>query len=499
MTPDFDPTSVDWDNPDVKYVMKHAKVAMANRDGENDMLKKMISELKAANGELLEHVKDLRSKYDKLAEAYGLLEDGGRGSAVPDTDKRKDDPSKRRRYNVRKYNGYPKSKAPDKEAAVPSRIVAIRKTAVADDCHCRKCGHLLSRITDLHDKVTEDVHDGKLLGTGWEVTRRYCTMCGIQQTSLPAGVLPGEHYGIVIMSQAVALKCKVNSFEDVRDILGMFYNVSIPRSTLNHFCGVAADRLEPLYKKLKAGLVKYGCIGGDDTGWFVGGKKWQTWVFVGQKNRAPHTVIFEIVKSRGMDVTQDMLGQEYDGIVLSDSHGSWNHVGGRHQKCLLHYFRDMYRTLDTNSSSEFSLFFMELYCILKDAIGISRRDPEEAKMLRARVTDIISREYQDPDCKRYVKRLKREISHLFTFLECEVDYHNNISERALRVFAKTRNVLYGSRTERGAHRTKILMSIYATCKARGVNFYEFLMDYLSGRATEIPQGLSQPAAKACIA
>ncbi len=151
-----------------------------------------------------------------------------------------------------------------------------------------------------------------------------------------------------------------------------------------------------------------------------------------------------------MDVTQGMLGQEYDGIMLSDSHGSWNHVGGRHQKCLLHYFRDMYRTLDTNNGSEFSLFFMELYCILKDAMGIDRRDPEEARMLRARVTDIISREYQDPDCKRYVKRLKSTTCLRFW----NVDYHNNISERALRVFAR-RNVLYGSRTERGAHRTKI--------------------------------------------
>ena len=72
----------------------------------------------------------------------------------------------------------------------------------------------------------------------------------------------------------------------------------------------------------------------------------------------------------------------------------------------MHYFRDMYKTLNTNNSSEFSLFFMELYCILKDAIGICRRDPEEAEMLRSRVTDLISREYQDPDCLRYVKRLK---------------------------------------------------------------------------------------------
>ena len=511
MTPDFDPTSVDWNNPDVEYIMKHVKMAMTNRDDENEVLKKTIgeltdanseltdanSELTDANNEILDHVKELQSKYDKLAEAYRLLE-GGSGT-VPDVDKHKEkDPSKRRSYNVREYNGYPRTNAQDRKM-VPVREVVIRRTAIADDSHCRTCGYMLSGITDRHDKVTEDVHGGKMLGTSWKVTRRYCRVCGRQQTSLPAGVLPGEHYGIVIMSQAITLGCKINSFEDVRDILGMFYNVLIPRSTLNHFSDTVADRLEPLYNKLKAGLVEYDCIGGDDTGWFVCGKKWQAWTFVGQKKRAPHTVVFEIVQSRGMDVTQGMLGEKYDGLILSDSHGSWNHVGGRHQKCLLHYFRDMYRTLNTNSSSEFALFFMELYCILKDAIGIGRRDPEEAEMLRSRVTDLIFREYQDPDCLRYVKRLKREIGHLFTFLECDVDYHNNISERSVRVFAKARKVLYGSRTERGAHRTKILMSVYATCKARDVNFYEFLMDYLSGKVKAIPSGPPLPVAETSAA
>ena len=67
-----------------------------------------------------------------------------------------------------------------------------------------------------------------------------------------------------------------------------------------------------------------------------------------------------------------VLGQ-FEGIVGSDSDGSWNHVGKTHQKCLLHYFRDMYtarhekngqsgRVISTCSS-------WMLYGILKDAIA----------------------------------------------------------------------------------------------------------------------------------
>ena len=120
MTSDFNPTSVDWNNPDVKYVMKHVKMAMTNRDDENEVLKKTIgeltaanSELTAANSEILDHVKELQSKYDKLAEAYRLLE-GGSGT-VPDVDKHKEkDPSKRRSYNVR-VQRLPEDQCPGQE------------------------------------------------------------------------------------------------------------------------------------------------------------------------------------------------------------------------------------------------------------------------------------------------------------------------------------------------------------------------------------------------
>ena len=73
----------------------------------------------------------------------------------------------------------------------------------------------------------------------------------------------------------------------------------------------------------------------------------------------------------------------------------------------------------------------------------------------------------------------------------DVEYHNNVSKRALRRFAEFRKILYGSRSDAGARRTKILMSIYATCEQRGVNFYQFVQDYLSGKTRTIPSGPAQ--------
>ena len=147
--------------------------------------------------------------------------------------------------------------------------------------------------------------------------------------------------------------------------------------------------------------------------------------------------VFVIDKSRKRKVALSIL-EEFDGIVVSDSFGAWNHIGGMQQKCLLHYFRDMYRTKEKNTGPEFSRFFSTLYHILKDAIGRkkghnNRNSKKECikriKKLKARVRRLVDKKYDCKDCKRYVKRLKREIDSLFTFILYDVQYHNNISEQ----------------------------------------------------------------------
>ena len=107
--------------------------------------------------------------------------------------------------------------------------------------------------------------------------------------------------------------------------------------------------------------------------------------------------------------------------------------------------------------------------------------------LEKRLTRLTNGTYSDSDCKRYVKRLKREGSRLFAFLRHDIEYHNNTGERALRLFAVMRKTLYGSRSERGLETTETMATIHATCQLRRVNPYHFIMDYLNGRIDSIPK------------
>lgn len=98
----------------------------------------------------------------------------------------------------------------------------------------------------------------------------------------------------------------------------------------------------------------------------------------------------------------------------------------------------------------------------------------------------IMEKFAEPNCIRLVKRLRREKEMLFTFLEIDdnIEWHNNAAERAIRPNVIIRKITNGHRTEGGAVSHKILMSVKETCRMRGLNFYDYALQYLGRIASK---------------
>lgn len=65
-------------------------------------------------------------------------------------------------------------------------------------------------------------------------------------------------------------------------------------------------------------------------------------------------VVYEVDRSRGKDVPRKVLA-DYRGAVISDSWGAWYHIGGRWQRCLVHYLRELKDTVKyKNPGAEFA-------------------------------------------------------------------------------------------------------------------------------------------------
>jgi len=76
----------------------------------------------------------------------------------------------------------------------------------------------------------------------------------------------------------------------------------------------------------------------------------------------------------------------------------------------------------------------------------------------------------------YEKRLVKNREKLFTFIKHDgVPWNNNNAEHAVKHFAYYRVIVDGKVTEAPLRDYLVLLTIYQTCKYRGVSFLKFLL------------------------
>ena len=403
-----------------------------------------------------------------------------------------------RSYNTREFKEYPHVQKP---STTPKYSQQNHQTAskTLDSRFCPKCGNKLAESSHSYPRCGQTMVDGRWTKVNMIIQGRYCKKCRVVQYAQPADFIPKEHFGIDIMIQISAMRhLQYNACQDWICAYKCFMAGTLPCPRLEDLDYRMSIHMEQLYYGLLEDLVTAKIVSGDETGWYFNGKLCWTWTFLSDT-----CTIYHISNSRSMLVSETFLS-DFEGIFMGDSHPAWS-VSEILQKCLLHYFRDMYRTLDKNDNKEFKAFFGELYKILKSAIKLRKKYDSVKKIpkrsvqkLQNRIDALATDTYDNNDCTRYVKRLKREDKSLLTFLRHEgVPYHNNSSEQAMRTFAIMRKIFYGSSLERGLKTTEIRETIFATCEKRGIHPYQFIMDYLGGKTEKITapkETMSVPAA-----
>ncbi len=349
-----------------------------------------------------------------------------------------------------------------------------------NQAECSTCGDTLSDPTDWYTRTVEDIIPAKVVITQYTVIRRYCRTCKKQVSAMVPYALPNEHFGLRLMLLVVALKLLGLSYEKIGGLFKLLFNLDITEAAVNHAVTKMSEAFGSRYEELKEELGKEFNINGDETSWRINGKNHWLWAFVGR-----WTVLYEVDQSRGKSVPMRIL-DGYDGCVTSDSWSAWNSVGASHQRCHVHYTREIDDTVQyKNPGKEFERFAKKLKRILHDSQKTGRRYRNRTKRmevkarLEKRVAQLIVPGYSDKHCRRFVKRLRRERQMLFTFLEKDgIEYHNNTAERAIWPCVVIRKITSGNKSIAGARAQAVLMSVKETCIRRGQNFYDHALECL---------------------
>ena len=87
-----------------------------------------------------------------------------------------------------------------------------------------------------------------------------------------------------------------------------------------------------IYEGIKQSIRYSPCVNADEMGWRVNGENHWLWVFTNKD-----AAFYQIDKSRGSKVVGNILGEKYQGALVSDFYSAYNELQARACKhCLGH-------------------------------------------------------------------------------------------------------------------------------------------------------------------
>jgi len=236
-----------------------------------------------------------------------------------------------------------------------------------------------------------------------------------------------------------------------------------------------AETYQQLWEKLVAGTV----VHADETEIHlkqVG--KGYIWVFTNMEE-----VVFLYKASREGQFLHDLL-KDFRGVLVSDFYAAYDSLPCAQQKCLIHLLRDLNHDVQHNPwdeecktlASDFGKLLRAIVTTI-DRYGLKKRHLNKHRgdidtFFRA----VSGRRYGSEVAQGYQQRLTKYRDKLFTFVNHDgVPWNNNNAEHAVKRLADYRQLMDGRLTEVGLKEYLVLLSLYATCKYKGINFLQFLL------------------------
>jgi transposase len=369
---------------------------------------------------------------------------------------------------------------------------------------CADCGTKLGGPFEGRKRTLTDLPPHELMVFEVEIPRYRCPGCHHRVEPVDP-FPPHQQFGFGLLSRAIHLRMLGLSVAKVVDCLEEAHGVHVSPAAVLKMENWAAESLGPLYEGLKQPVRAAPAVHADETSFRIKGENGWLWVFVHLT-----AVIYRIHSSRGQEVVREVL-DGFEGTLVRDAWDPYNCVTtADHQLDLLHINRWVERaevmhrleprpllkevawklTSAGHPPDEFLEFANRLRGLLRTMVLWSESHPNASRRERRRIHTSARRAlahrvlhpWRDRDAARISKELWAKRTMVFTFLrKPEVVWHNNLAENHVRQGVLYRKISGGRRSWRGAWVLERRMSIYRTCRIRGLKFVEVVRDALRGR------------------
>ena len=348
--------------------------------------------------------------------------------------------------------------------------------------HCSTTG--LVPTGEEHQQLQEDiVLQPKTIVTAYQHHTAFCPTCRRPVFQTAPGELRNCPIGPTAKAAAVFLRQELNlSFRKVRSLFQRLFGLDFVPASAMAFERRTARAAEPIQEQIRDKVRAADIIHGDETHWRIDGQTAHLW-FAGNSQFS----FFHIDHSRSGQVALDIFGPRFQGGLVADDYAAYNRIEPRYrQSCLSHLIRkareiaQLIALLPPPEQSSADLgFCQKVQTLFGEACDIGRRRDQGRLSFRAarakiptlqRRLDRIGRApMAHPEAENLRQRLldpERDANRLFTFLRVNrMPPTNNFAERSLRGPVIFRKIIFGNRSDLGAHALAVNLSVLHTARS----------------------------------
>jgi hypothetical protein len=357
---------------------------------------------------------------------------------------------------------------------------------------CPDCGRKLSGGTVHHSRQVIEIPITPVRVIEHRVIARYCGVCG--KTHMPKLDLSGEAIGThrvgVRLMSLVSYLYIVGRMpkERVQGFLEALYGLHLGLGEITKILHKVAQCGRHEVDRLREAIRGSPAVNADETGWREDGVNGYIWSF-----STPDVRYFIRDRSRSGKVAESVLGQDYEGVVVSDFYCGYNVLLGAHQRCWAHLLRDLHALVETNPGNRgVAIWAGKVKAVYERAKAYKSEDVKarhKQRILFEEELFRLARPYLKRDVPQRIlsERIEEFLSELFVFVECpEVPSENNAAERAIRPAVTARKVSGGTRSPKGSETRMALMSLFGTWLLRGEDAMESCLKMLTGKTSLAP-------------
>jgi hypothetical protein len=441
----------------------------------NKKLAKVNKKLKAENKKLKEEVKILQEKLSKqeleietlkilVAELQEIIfGKKKKKDEESDDDDEKDDNQTSTEKTPRSKESY-RREIPNKEDVTETQEHAI------DECPDCKGELKKKKIVIFYEEdIPLPTEDNKLkIVIEHKVEKGWCIKCKKWHSAIPIPpkkVVIGDSVKIYICYLSILMRL---SFAQIQNILRDTFHFKISDGEIGNILQEMSVKWRAEFERIKERLRNGKGVHLDETSW---GARW-LWVMAGIDTE---DVLYLAAISRGKGNAEELLGDFFHAVRVSDAYGAYKLLTGICQLCWAHPFRYL-RTLKNTKTlkktikrhcikafEEFSAIYEYLRNCLKEDFEKEKRESQKQELID-RLNVFCKPHKNDPKKLKNVKQLCSDrMSEYLTCMDFEgIPCDNNKAERKLRHFVIKRKISFGNKSKKGAEAFEIAASVLMT-------------------------------------